>query len=280
MKQLILIIPALFLLNFISAQTKIDTTMKQTNIKTNIGTIATYTKAVPNTIPVIFLHGVYYDHNLWNYYASRITDRTVITIDMPHHGKSKHITKKGWEMADCADMLLEIIDTLGYEEVYAIGHSWGSMTILRAAAKEPTKFKAIGLCNMPFAKGSFGKQLKFGFQHLMLPFRKFYIRQVAKAMFSEENRKSKPEITEYLEVSMSLLSNNEVRKTDKAVITSVDDGQVYLDSLEVPVLALKGDKDYVQTPENIKMTIVKGAHTSPLEQPEEVITFIEKVLEE
>lgn len=253
--------------------------MEQQNIETKLGKIAVYQKFVPNTIPVIFLHGVYYDHNLWNYYTSRITDRTVITVDMPYHGISKDIRKKNWNMDDCANMLIEIIDNLKYKEVYAIGHSWGSMTILRACVKEPEKFKSIGLCNMPFNEGTISTQLKFGFQHLLLPFRKFYTKQVAKAMFSTENIKEKPEMAEYLEVSMSLLTNKEIRKTDKAVITKVDDGNQYLDSLINPAFALKGNIDYVGTPKNIEMTIVEGAHTSPLEQPEKVFNFINKVIE-
>lgn len=248
--------------------------MKQQFISTNIGSIAIYQKTVLNSIPIIFLHGVYYDHNLWNYYVSRITDRTVITIDMPFHGKSKDISKSNWNMEDCTKMLLEIMDSLGHNQVYAIGHSWGSMTILRAASQSPERFKAIGLCNMPFDKGNFGTRLKFGFQHLMLPFRIFYTKQVAKAMFSKENRNNKPQIVQYLNVSMSLLSNKEVRKTDKAVITDVDDGKKYLDKLQIPALCLKGDQDYVGIPKKIDMTVVKGAHTSPLEQPEKVLKFI------
>lgn len=261
------------------AQVENNNEMKQEIINTTIGNIVVYQKFVPNTIPVIFLHGVYYDHNLWNYFASRITDRTVITLDMPHHGKSKDITIKNWTMDDCATMLIEILDHLNHKEVYAIGHSWGSMTILRASVKEPKKFKAIGLCNMPFEEGTFGTRLKFGFQHLMLPFRKFYTKQVAKAMFSPENIKTKPEIVEYLDVSMSLLCNKEVRETDKAVITRVDNGNIYLENLIVPAFALKGTLDYVGTPKNIEMTVVEGAHTSPLEQPENVFTFIKKVIE-
>lgn len=277
--RLMWMILSMFLANTLSAQTIEKNHMKQETINTSIGKIAICQKIVPNTVPVIFLHGLYYDRNLWNYYTSRITDRTVITLDMPHHGKSKEITKKKWTMNDCATMLIEIIDHMKYKEVYAIGHSWGSMTILRASVREPEKFKVIGLCNMPFEEGRFGTRMKFGFQHLMLPFRKFYTKQVAKAMFSTENMKTKPEIVEYLEVSMSLLSNREVRRTDKAVITKVDDGSTYLERLKVPALALKGSKDYVGTSKNIEMTVVEGAHTSPLEQPEKVLKFIQKVIE-
>ena len=269
---------SMLLASTLSAQTEYKNDMTQVIINTSIGNIAVYQKIVPNTIPVIFLHGVYYDHNLWNYYTSKITDRTVITLDMPHHGKSKDITKKKWTMDDCAIMLIEILDSLEHKEVYAMGHSWGSMTILRASVREPEKFKSIVLCNMPFNEGKFGTRLKFRFQHLMLPFRKFYTTQVAKAMFSPESINSKPEIVEYLELSMSSLSNKEVRKTDNAVITKVDDGTQYLDSLKVPAFALKGNKDYVGTPKNIEMTVVEGAHSSPLEQPEMVFEYIKKVI--
>lgn len=270
---------ALLLTNTPTAQLTSNNDMKQEIINTSIGAIAVYHRTVPNTIPVIFLHGVYYDHNLWNYHTSRITDRTVITVDMPHHGRSKAITKRDWTMEDCTDMLLEILDHLAYQEVYAIGHSWGSMTILRAAVKAPERFEAVGLCNMPFEAGTRGARLKFGFQHMMLPFRKFYTKQVAAAMFSKANIAAKPEIVEYLEVSMSMLSNKEVRYTDQAVITQVDDGSTYLDLLTVPALALKGSMDYVGTPKDIKMTVVDGQHTSPLEQPEEVLYFIQEVLD-
>ena len=126
------------------------------------------------------------------------------------------------------------------------------MTILRAAAKHPDKFVAVGFCNLPLQAGSFKNRLKFRFQHLLLPFRQFYVNQVAKVMFAEESRAQHPELATYLRSSMSLLDNREIKQTDKAVITKVDDGYQYLNHFKVPALALKGDKDYVQTLENIK----------------------------
>ena len=78
--------------------------MKQEIVNTIVGKIAVYQKMVPNTVPVIFLHGVYYNHNhnLWNYYTGKIADRTVITVDMPYHGQSKNISKNDWNVDDCA----------------------------------------------------------------------------------------------------------------------------------------------------------------------------------
>lgn len=252
--------------------------MRTLTVKTSIGNIAYYQKKVNNTIPIIFLHGVYYDHNLWNYQVSKIIDRTTITIDMPLHGESKEITKSDWTMEDCSIMLIEVLDSLEIDKCYAIGHSWGSMTILRAVSLYPERFLGLGLCNMPLAEGGFGAKLQFGLQHALLSFRKFYAQQVAKAMFAEESRQKKPEIVQYLKSSMNQLSNKDIKKTDKAVITRVNSGLPYLKKLIVPTLAIKGKEDYVPTPENIETIVVAGKHTSPLEQPEIVLEMINRVI--
>ena len=93
-------------------------------------------------------------------------------------------------------------------------------------------------------------------------------------MFGKDNRLQKPEIVEYLAWSMGLLSNREIKKTDKEVISNVDSGYSYLDKLRVTALAMKGRDDYVATLDKIETTIVEGIHTCPLEEPEKVWALI------
>ena len=145
-----------------------------TFIQTNIGEIAVYQQfADSDKTPIIFLHGVYFDHHLWDDFIKEIKDRTIITVDMPMHGLSKELSKNDWTLNDCADMLIEILNGLQLQKVIAVGHSWGSMTILRTAHKNPELFSAIGLCNMPFKAASKSKKLTLRLQHTMLPFRNF-----------------------------------------------------------------------------------------------------------
>lgn len=254
--------------------------MNNPTVKTSIGEIAYFVKEVKGTIPIIFLHGVYYDHRLWDYYFDRVNNRTVIAIDMPLHGQSKKITKEDWTMSDCSDMLIEILDELSIDKCYAVGHSWGSMTILRAASKYPNRFTGLLFSNMPLEAGGLGAKLQFGLQHAVLPFRNFYSKQVAKAMFAKDSRTQKPEVVNYLQASMSQLSNRDIRKTDNTVITSVGSGFPYLDNLKVAALAIKGKNDYVPTPKNIETLIVDGQHTTPLEQPEQVLKLINRLTNE
>lgn len=247
-------------------------------IHTKIGKIAVYHHfANSDKTPIIFLHGVYFDHHLWDAVIESIKDQTMITLDMPMHGMSKELLKDDWTLNDCADMLIEILNILHLPKVIAIGHSWGSMTILRAAHKNPELFSVIGLCNMPFMAASKRKKLTLRMQHIMLPFRNFYTQQAVKALFGKSSLNKNTSLTSQLKRTMDLLTINEIKHTDNAVIANADDTTTLIEILKVKALALKGAEDYVPSPPNLETIIVKGGHVSPLENPNGVIEFI-KVL--
>ncbi|MCI4671920.1 MAG: alpha/beta hydrolase [Bacteroidia bacterium] len=252
--------------------------MKDQFITSSIGDISVHIKEAAGNTPIIFLHGVYYDHQLWAYQSERINDRTVITLDMPFHGNSKKISKADWTLDDCANMLLEVLDSLKIDKVIAVGHSWGSMTILRAAAKSPERFESLGFCNMPYKASSPKRKRQFRMQHSMLSFRKFYTKQVAKAMYGQKQLKEMPELQDELRRSFSILTNKEVKQTDKAVIIQAKDSEALIQSLKIPVLALKGKDDYVSESNYLSTQIVEGGHISPMEVPEKVYEFVLEVI--
>ncbi|MFN4951166.1 MAG: alpha/beta fold hydrolase [Flavobacteriales bacterium] len=248
-------------------------------INTNLGKIAVYPKLVDSDkTPIIFLHGVYFDHHLWDEVLYSIRDRKTFSLDMPFHGLSKEITKTDWSLNDCADMLLEILDHLKIAKVIAVGHSWGSMTILRAASKQPERFESVLLCNMPFLAATKKQKLTFGLQHSMLIFRNFYTKQAAKALFGKTSLKVNPSLIHVLKRPMNLLSNGQIIHTDTAVIIDAEDASELIKNLKVRALVLKGVEDYVPAPPRIETIITEGGHISPLEQPVELINFIQHML--
>lgn len=263
----------IFIMNNTNAQQS-----KNDFIATSMGSIFYNIKEVKGTTPIVFLHGVYFDHNLWNILRSRLDSNTTIAFDMPLHGKSRENVPSDWTMSEVADLLIEVLDSLGIEKCYAIGHSWGSMTILRASVKNPERFVSIGLGNMPIDEGTKKRRRTFTFQHSMLVFRKFYTEQAAKSLFSPTSIKTNPSLNDSLARSMKLLSNRDIKQTDKAVITHVDDGYQYIDKLSVPAIALVGKDDYVSTSPKIRTRTVLGGHVSPLESPNEFFQFIDDVI--
>ncbi|MBU3714402.1 MAG: alpha/beta hydrolase, partial [Ferruginibacter sp.] len=245
------------------------TTAAQTKfINTKIGKIAVhFTECKSDNLPIIFLHGVYFDHHLWDEHVKQINDRTVITVDMPLHGESREITNSDWSLHDCADMLIEILDSLKIKKVIAIGHSWGSMTILRAANKHPERFDGIGLCNMPFKAATNKQKRLFKLQHTMLLFRKFYTKQAAKSLYGKSSLNGNPDLLSQLQRSMNILSINDIKQTDKKVIIDAENATSMILDLKVKAMAIKGKEDYVPIPPKIEMVIVDGGHISPLEEP-------------
>ncbi|MFN5460341.1 MAG: alpha/beta fold hydrolase [Bacteroidota bacterium] len=260
---------------FISMSNPAQTTF----IQTNIGKIAIHNKeSTSDNLPIILLHGVYFDHHLWDEQVKHIDDRTVIMIDMPLHGESREITKSGWSLNDCAEMLIEILNSLQIPKVIAVGHSWGSMTILRAADKQPKRFESIGLCNMPLHAASKKQKWIMGLQHSLLLYREFYTKQAAKALFGKTSLVKNPSLINQLSRPMSALANKEIKLIDKKVILDAEDGTSLIQNLQVKAIALKGKEDYVPIPPKIETIIVEGGHISPLEQPIDVSKMIKKLM--
>jgi 3-oxoadipate enol-lactonase len=268
------------LILFITIITIMQAKAQTIYIKTNIGEIAIHSNNQKSeNLPIIFLHGVYFDHHLWDNQVREIKDRMVISIDMPLHGESREITKSNWTLNDCADMLIEILDSLQIPKVIAIGHSWGSMTILRAANKHPERFASLALCNMPFHAASEKQKATFGLQHSMLIFRNFYTKQAAKALFGKTSLAENPSLLYLLSRPMNALTNKEVKQIDKKVILDAEDATSLIQNLHVKAIALKGKEDYVFTPPKIETVIVDGGHISPLEEPLKVIDLIKQLID-
>ena len=248
-------------------------------ISTRMGNTAVYVhERNPAQVPLLFLHGVYFDHTLWQEVAARFPDRTTIFIDMPLHGASRSGIKPDWTLTDCAAMVVEVLDSLGIEQVVGVGHSWGSMTLLRAAAAHPEHFSVLALCNMPTEAATAGRRMAFLFQHSLLGLRRFYEKQAAKALFGPAEPDQLTRWADTLSRSASVLPNRDWRFTDRAVILRADDARPYLQQLKVPAFALRGEHDYVPDPESLPLTVVSGGHVSPLEAPEEVVKFLGKIL--
>jgi pimeloyl-ACP methyl ester carboxylesterase len=176
-------------------------------------------------------------------------------------------------------MLIEILESLKLTKVIAIGHSWGSMTILRAANKHPERFEGIGLCNMPFEAASPKQKRMFKLQHTLLFFRKFYTKQAAKSLFGKSSLKLNPQLHDQLQRTMNILTIEDIKQIDKKVILDAEDATTMILNLKVKAIVLKGKEDYVPTPPKIQTIFVSGGHISPLEEGLKVFDLIRTLID-
>jgi pimeloyl-ACP methyl ester carboxylesterase len=84
----------------------------------------------------VFIHGVLNDHRVWLAVSQQVAQWgwNVLALDLPGHGKSDGPAPSSVEAA--ADTVVACLDALGITQAALIGHSWGSLIALDAAARD------------------------------------------------------------------------------------------------------------------------------------------------
>lgn len=83
----------------------------------------------------IFIHGVLCDHSVWALQSRYLANHgwNVLAIDLPGHCKSGGPAPRSVEEA--ADTIAQLLDAAGLQQAALIGHSWGSLIAMEAAAR-------------------------------------------------------------------------------------------------------------------------------------------------
>jgi len=83
----------------------------------------------------IFIHGVLNDHSVWILQSRYLAHHgwNVLCVDLPGHCRSQGEVPASVE--DAADFFAALMDAAGLQRAALIGHSWGSLIALEAAAR-------------------------------------------------------------------------------------------------------------------------------------------------
>ena len=94
---------------------------------------------------VVFIHGVLNDHSVWILQSRWLAHHgwNVLAIDLPGHCKSKGAPPKSVEEA--AQFVVALLDAAGVERAALVGHSFGSLIALEAAARAPERITQVAL---------------------------------------------------------------------------------------------------------------------------------------
>src|SRR5215208_6102321 len=84
---------------------------------------------------VIFIHGVIHDHSVWVLQTRYLAHHgwNVLAVDLPGHSRSGGEAPSTVEEA--ADFIAGLLDAAGIAKAALVGHSWGSLISLEAAAR-------------------------------------------------------------------------------------------------------------------------------------------------
>jgi pimeloyl-ACP methyl ester carboxylesterase len=84
---------------------------------------------------VIFIHGVLNDHSVWILQSRYLANHgwNVLAVDLPGHCKSGGEAPSAVEEA--AAFIAALLDAAGVQQAALVGHSWGSLIAMEAAAR-------------------------------------------------------------------------------------------------------------------------------------------------
>ncbi len=99
---------------------------------------------------VVFIHGVLNDHSVWILQSRWFAHHgwNVLAIDLPGQGKSGGQPPASVEEA--ADFVLALLGAAGIDQAALVGHSFGSLIALEAAARAPAQVSHLALVGTAF----------------------------------------------------------------------------------------------------------------------------------
>lgn len=94
---------------------------------------------------VVFIHGVLNDHSVWilqtRYFAHH--GWNVLALDLPGHCKSDGEPPQS--VGEAADFIVALLDAAGVQQAALVGHSFGALVALEAAARAPERITQLAL---------------------------------------------------------------------------------------------------------------------------------------
>lgn len=95
-------------------------------------------------VPVLALHGITASHRAWHHVADALPGRRIAAPDLRGRGRSNALPGP-WSLRDHADDQARVLDALGIERAFVVGHSMGAFVSVRFAAAHPDRVAGVVL---------------------------------------------------------------------------------------------------------------------------------------
>ena len=152
-----------------------------------------------NTTPLVFIHGVGLDHQMWKPQTNSLNEYSTITYDLLGHGKTP-FNKEEITLDDFSKQLLSVLDFLKVDKCNLVGFSLGSLIALDFASKFQSRLKSLTVIGTTYKRTDNERALvvdRFNQAKLNKPISK----QALKRWFSDGYLKTHPEVyNQYMKI--------------------------------------------------------------------------------
>jgi len=204
-----------------------------------------------NTIPIVFIHGVGLDHEMWDPQIKSLNNYSTITYDLLGHGQTNY-EKDEVTLEDFSNQLKSILSHLKIEKINLVGFSLGSLIALNFAEKFQNILETLTLIGTTYKRTDEQRAKvldRFKQAKLNMPISK----QALKRWFSDDYLKSNPEIYDQFMKILNKKPKDHLNflKAYKLFANHVDDiGRIK--SIKTKTLVMTGSNDLGSTVEMSK----------------------------
>ena len=143
------------------------------------------------SIPIVFIHGVGLDHQMWVKQVNYLNEFSILTYDLLGHGKTP-FNKDKLSLKDFSDQLLGLLDYLKIEKINLVGFSLGSLIALDFSSRYQEKIDKLILIGTTYKRSDQERSLvleRYNQAKLNKPISK----QALKRWFSDKYLENNPE---------------------------------------------------------------------------------------
>ena len=104
-----------------------------------------------NSIPIVFIHGVGLNHQMWDKQINYLNEFSILTYDLLGHGKTP-CNKNKLNLKDFSNQLLGLLDHLKIEKINLVGFSLGSLIALDFSSHFQNKVEKLILIGTTYKR--------------------------------------------------------------------------------------------------------------------------------
>ncbi|OCW82787.1 alpha/beta hydrolase [Pelagibacteraceae bacterium GOM-A3] len=195
-------------------------------------------------IPIVFIHGVGLDHNIWDPQINEF-DNTVLIYDILGHGRTP-LNKEKISFDDFSDQIINLIDELKFSKIHLIGFSIGSLIARNFATRFSDRLKSLTLlCSIFNRSNNEQKIVNERFEQTKKD--KKLTKDALNRWFNKDFIEKNPLISDKI---FSILNNNNMDNFIKVYSLFVNhkDNEKF-ENINVKTLVMTGEGDVGSTPE-------------------------------
>ena len=195
-------------------------------------------------IPIVFIHGVGLDHNIWDPQINEF-DNTVLIYDILGHGRTP-LNKEKISFDDFSDQIIDLIDELKFSKIHLIGFSIGSLIARNFATRFSDRLKSLTLlCSIFNRSDNEQKIVNERFEQTKKD--KKLTKDALNRWFNKDFVEKNPLISDKI---FSILNNNNMDNFIKVYSLFVNhkDNEKF-ENINVKTLVMTGEGDVGSTPE-------------------------------